>query len=209
MNHGFKKLAFVFFLFLPLVLTSQDNPSNDKEKPDSVIKTETDDKKIVGPGSDKVETTGSEKKPEKEAEKLQAEIRKVEPPVKKEQPPIKKEILPPAVKYPVIKENTADEEAFLESHLFTLNNSDLKYARIPGYKSAGRTPSKGEIEDINTGISEDSKKSPEEGFFGLSKKWADFLAKFFFILLIIVIIILYRIRSRSSDSGIHRSIFKK
>ncbi|HOP29272.1 MAG TPA: hypothetical protein P5120_12675 [Spirochaetota bacterium] len=94
----------------------------------------------------------------------------------------------------------ADEGTPGEDYLLSISEGNFKYKRIPDIKLADRTPSMAEQNAQNVNNESDDQNNPDslpgEGFFGLSKKTADIVAKGGILLLLLGIFILYRLRSR-------------
>ncbi len=103
----------------------------------------------------------------------------------------------------VKKEDTfkaEEDNSSSDNLLLPINEGNYKYKRIPDIKLVEKSLSMAEPNMENNGnqLTESvvSDSSEGSGFFGLSKKTADIVAKGGILLLILVIFILYKVRSR-------------
>ncbi len=91
--------------------------------------------------------------------------------------------------------------------LLDLNDGDFLYRRIPDKKFPQSPSSAGDafLSDASVNPEENPDMSQRKGLFGLSARATDYLAKGFLVFIILMIVILYRMRSRSRRSTVHKS----
>lgn len=91
--------------------------------------------------------------------------------------------------------------------LLDLNEGDFLYRRIPDKKFPQTSSAGGDafLQDTSANPEETPDMSQRKGLFGLSARATDYLAKGFLIFIILIIIILYRMRSRTRRSTVHKS----
>lgn len=91
--------------------------------------------------------------------------------------------------------------------ILDIAEGDFLYRRIPD-KKFPQSPSPGGdafVSDAPVNPDENPDMSQRKGLFGLSARATDYLAKGFLVFIILMIVILYRMRSRSRRSTVHKS----
>ncbi len=91
--------------------------------------------------------------------------------------------------------------------LLDLTHDDFLYRRIPD-KKFPQAPSGGGdafLSESSVSSEENTDISQKKGLFGLSARATDYLAKGFLVFIIAMIVILYRMRSKSRRSAVHKS----
>ncbi len=91
--------------------------------------------------------------------------------------------------------------------LLDLSDGDFLYRRIPDKKFPQATSLAGDafLSDAAVNPEENPDMSQRKGLFGLSARATDYLAKGFLVFIILMIVILYRMRSKSRRSTVHKS----
>ena len=93
--------------------------------------------------------------------------------------------------------------------LMDIQDGDFLYRRIPDKKFPESTQSGLEGFDVGATIQPAGAETPEmsqrKGLFGMSAEGTSYLAKGMLLFIIILIVVLYRLRSRTRSSTVHKS----
>lgn len=91
--------------------------------------------------------------------------------------------------------------------LLDLSDGDFLYRRIPDKKFPQTPSTAGDsfLSDASVHPEENPDMSQRKGLFGLSARATDYIAKGFLVFIILIIVILYRMRSKSRKSTVHKS----
>lgn len=108
---------------------------------------------------------------------------------------------------PVQAQNTADLRD--AGGLLDLQEGDFLYRRIPDKKFTESNQAGLEGFDVGASIQPAGAETPEmsqrKGLFGLSAESTNYIAKGMLLFIIVLIIVLYRLRSRTRRSTVHKS----
>ncbi|MCX7679229.1 MAG: hypothetical protein N2316_08405 [Spirochaetes bacterium] len=92
--------------------------------------------------------------------------------------------------------------------LLELEEGDFLYSRIPEKKISTHTLQTQDafVAEVGGHAEESPDASQRKGLFGLSAKATDYFAKGFLLFIVLLILILYRVRSRTRRSTVHKSL---